>query len=208
MVLYWLFVLVGAVGLDLFDFDLDVDSDVDMDVDVGDVGGDLDADGNVEPGTMPSALSIGAVVLKCLNIGCVPLMVWLSAFAFSLWLITMLWDHPATHESIGRELVILFRNTVLAVLAAKLLTQPLRGQFDDVEAPLAKDLVGRIASVTTLEVTDRSGQVRCETGAAPLLLNARTQQDSEPLKKGDAAVIVGYQQGIYFVRKAQQEDLP
>ncbi len=198
LMLYWLFVILGAVGLDLFDFHADADVDV---------GGDLDVDGNLEPGAIPSALSIGALVLKSLNIGLVPLMVWLSAFALSLWVITMLWDHPATHESVGRELVVLFRNGVLAILAAKLLTQPLRGQFNDVVAPRARDLVGRVCSVATLEVTDRSGQIRCETGAAPLLLNARIQQDSEPLKKGDTAVIVEYQQGIYFVRKAQQEDL-
>ncbi len=207
LVLYWVAVLIGVLGLDLFDFDLDIDGDVG---DVGDVSGDFDvdadADVDVGHGSASSMLSVGAVVLKSVNIGRVPLMVWLSTFALSLWMIMMIWDRPETHESVGQELVILLRNVVLAVIGAKLLTQPIRGQFEDIEAPCAKDYVGQACMVTTSEITDRSGQIRCETGAAPLLLNARTREDSEPLKKGDTAVIVGYQTGIYFVEKEQQED--
>jgi len=207
MVLYWVAVVIGVLGLDLFDFDLDIDADVG---DVGDVSADfdVDADADVEvgPGSASSILSIGAVVLKSVNIGRVPLMLWLSTFALSLWVIMMIWDKPETHESVGRELVILLRNAALAVIGAKLMTQPIRGQFEDIEAPRAKDYVGHACVVMTSEITDRSGQIRCETGAAPLLLNARKREESEPLKKGDTAVIVGYQQGIYFVEKEQQED--
>jgi len=206
MLLYWLAVMIGVLGLDLFDFDLDLDTDVD----VGDVSGDFDvdadADVDVGHGGASSMLSIGAIVLKGVNIGRVPLMVWLSTFALSLWVVMMIWDRPETHESVSRELVILLRNVVLGVVGAKLLTQPIRGQFEDVVAPRAKDYVGRACVVTTSEVTERAGQIRCETDAAPLLLNARTKEHSEPLKKGDTAVIVGYQQGIYFVEKEQQED--
>ncbi len=205
MLLYWLAVLIGVVGLDLFDFDLDLDADVDMDV--GDVSGDFDVDADASSGATSSALSVGAVVLKSVNIGRVPLMVWLSCFALAMWTIMILWDHAETHQSLMREILILLRNAALAVLAAKLMTQPIRGQFEDAEAPRAKDVVGRICLVTTPEITERSGQIRCETGAAPLLLNSRIKQDSEPLKKGDEAVVIAYQQGIYFVRKAQPEDL-
>ncbi len=209
MLMYWLAVMIGVLGLDLFDFDLDFDADVG---DVGDVSGDfdvdVDADADVEVGhgNASSMLSIGAVVLKSLNIGRVPLMVWLSTFALSLWVIMMIWDRPETHEALSQELLILLRNVALAIVGAKLLTQPIRGQFEDIEAPRAKDYVGHACVVTTPEITDRSGQIRCETGAAPLLLNARAKEDSEPLKKGDTAVIVGYQQGLYYVEKEQQED--
>lgn len=205
--LYWLFVLTGVIGFDLFDFDLDIDADVG---DIGDVG-DVDADVDVDTGSggLSSAFSIGAIVLKSLNIGRVPVMVWGSMFALSLWAITVFWDAPANHETWSRELVILFRNGVLAVIAAKLLTQPLRGQFDDIEPQKARDLIGKECSVVTPSVTETSGQVRYETGAAPLLLNARTK--SEPLKKGDAATIVDYDahQGIYVIERfedTKQED--
>ena len=155
---------------------------------------------------MPSALSIGAMVLKSLNIGLVPLMVWLSAFALSLWVITMLWDHPATHESVGRELVVLFRNGVLAISGRKAADPAATGSVQrrggaTRQGPGRARVFGR-----NPEVTDRSGQIRCETGAAPLLLNARIQQESEPLAKGDRAVIVEIDsEGIYFVEKAEQE---
>ncbi len=207
VLMYWLFVLTGVLGLDLFDFDLDMDADVG-----GDVGGDIDVDGDVDidmgsgPGPLASFLSVGVVVLRFLNIGRVPLMVWISVFTISLWSLMMFLDKSANHETLGRDLLILLRNAAIAVACAKVLTQPLRGKLDPVEASRARDLVGRVCAVVTPRVTEDSGQVRCATEAAPLLLNARTK--GEPLAKGDQAVIVeiDLSQGIYFVEKAQQED--
>jgi hypothetical protein len=198
---YWLLVLVGALGLDLFDVDLHMDADV---------GGDIDVDGDIdldvgEPGAFASFLSLGVVVLRFLNIGRVPLMVWLSMFALSLWLLTMALDKPEYHAALLQDLFILLRNGVIALACAKIMTQPLRGKFDPVEAPTVRELVGRECTVVTPTISEQSGQVRCATEAAPLLLNARTR--GEPLAKGDRAVIVEIDlaQGIYFVEKAKQE---
>jgi hypothetical protein len=198
---YWLLVLTGALGLDMFDFDLDMDADPGGDIDVD---GDFDLDVG-EPGALASVLSVGVVVLRFLNIGRVPLMVWASVFALSLWMLTMALDKPENHVTLGHDLAILLRNAVIAIVCAKVLTHPLRGKFDPVEARRACDLVGQECTVVTPSVTETLGQVRCATEAAPLLLNARTK--GEPLAKGDRAVIVEIDlpQGIYFVEKAKQE---
>jgi hypothetical protein len=68
-----------------------------------------------------------------------------------------------------------------------------------------RDLVGRECTVITPTINEQSGQVRCATEGAPLLLNARTK--GKPLAKGDRAVIVEIDlaQGTYFVEKAEQE---
>jgi hypothetical protein len=198
---YWLLVLVGALGLDLFDVDLDIDADVGGDIDLdGDVVGDLGG-----TSALGSFLSFGAVALRFMNIGRVPLMVWLSVFALALWLLTMALDKPENHAALAHDLLILLRNGVIAVACAKIVTQPLRGRFDVVEAPTVRDLVGRQCTVVTPTLNEQSGQIRCATEAAPLLLNARTK--GEPLAKGDRAVIVDIDlpQGIYFVEKAEQE---
>jgi hypothetical protein len=201
ILLYWLFVLSGVLGLDVFDFDLDMDADA---------GGDIDVDGDVvldvgEPGALASVLSVGVVVLRFLNIGRVPLMVWMSVFAISVWILTMALDKPENHATLGHDLVILLRNAAIAVVCAKVVTQPLRGKFDPVEAPRARDLVGQVCTVVTPSVTEALGQVRCAAEVAPLLLNARTRGES--LVKGDQAVIVEIDltRGIYFVEKAKQE---
>ena len=100
--LYWLTVTFGAVGLEAFDLDVDFEADVD------------------------SFLSIGMVTLDLLNIGRLPLMVWLTTFSFCWWLISFGWDRPENHESLWYGLQIALRNVVLALIGTKILTQPLR----------------------------------------------------------------------------------
>ena len=193
---YWLFVLTGAVGLELFDFDFDVDADVDVDADI-DIGG--------AGGSFNSMLSTGVIALKFLNIGNVPIMLWASLFSLSLWTLTMLLDDPSNHESLLPETMILLRNGFFALIFAKALTQPLRGRFEPVEPNRPRDLIGTTCVITTSEVTETFGQARHEAEGAPLLLHVRTT--AGPLAKGDLAVIVDFDphQRLYFVEKSDQE---
>ena len=197
---YWLFVLTGAIGLDVFDFDLDLDIDADVDVDV-----DIDADLDVPSGQIGSMMSLGVVVLRFLNVGSVPVMLWFSIFSLALWTFTMILDNPAHHESMVRGLLVLVRNGFFALVAVKALTQPLRGKFDPVEPTKPEDLIGQTCVITTTEVSETFGQGRHEMEAAPLLLNVRSTDTS--LTKGDLAVIVGFDphQHTYSVEKANQE---
>ena len=196
---YWLFVLSGVVGLDVFDFDLDLDGDVDLDVDVD---GDLD----IPSGHMGSIMSVGVVVLKFLNVGSVPIMLWFSMFSLVLWMLTTTLDNPAHHESVLQDFMVLARNGFFALIGAKLLTQPLRGKFDFVEPNLPRDLIGNTCVVTTTEVTETFGQAEYTTEAAPLLLDVRSTDTS--LTKGDRVLLVDFnpEQNTYSVEKANRED--
>jgi hypothetical protein len=181
VLLYWLSVIVGALDIDVFDFDLDLDGDVD------------------------SPTSVGLVGLRFLNIGEVPLMIWLSFFGLSLWTLTMLIDRPFSGTTTD-GLVVLLRNGGLSIVVAKLCTQPLRGFFDAADPNPAESLVGETCVVLTPEVTAEAGQASFHTSAAPLLLNVRLSEGSSPTK-GSRVLIVGYEpeRNIYLVRSCEQE---
>lgn len=169
--LYWLFVIAGGLDLDALDFDLDVDLD-------GDAG---------------SLVSVGLVPLRFLNLGRVPLMLWLSVFALAMWMLSMILDHNPAPATPLLEFQAFVRNTCLALVAAKLLTNPLRDRFDPIEPDRAAQLVGRTCEIVSTEVTAEGiGQARLSTDAAPLLLNVRAASPQHPLARGDVAVITDY----------------
>jgi Protein of unknown function (DUF1449) len=175
---YWVFALAGALDLDLFNFDLSVDPD-------------------------SSLADIGFVSLRFLNVGRVPLMIWLSVFALAFWTTSIVIDGPRAYEGTGEIALAILRNVGLALVATKLLTQPLRGKFDLEEPNPAADLIGRTCVITTSEATERFGWARLDTGASPLDLSVRTT--GEHLSKDDLAEICGYdpEQRAYTIKAAE-----
>lgn len=201
--LYWLMVIFGALDVDTLDVDLDFDAD--FDVSGGGDAGDVDLD-------VESSLGVGMVALRFLNIGKVPLMLWASAFAVPFWAVSLWWDQSSprdnweTWDAAGA----LIRNAGVGVLAAKLITQPLRGKFDTVVPNQVKDLLGKTGRVSSTQVTDSAGQARVETDGAPLLLQVRTREEDAEIKdgrltNGDRVVLADYdsEHDVFFVRRAE-----
>jgi hypothetical protein len=198
---YWLLLIAGAVDLDLGDVHIGMDG---HGADFGH-GGGLDH-GGLDHGGLDHAggnhgglghgghghggTSWGLVALRFLNIGDVPLMIWLTAFSAGYVASSVLFDGTATGLSAGAFAVGVVRSGAIGLVAAKLLTQPLRGAFETVEPNRAASLVGRTCVVTTSEVTDRFGQAKVEAEGAPLLLHVRGAAGA--LKKNDLAVIAAY----------------
>jgi len=181
--LYWVSVIIGVFDLDLFDIDVDG-------------GGEPDFEG------MPG---IGLTVLRALNIGRIPIMLWLSVFAVTFWFVSYVWNRPVYVESSWLAFQILLRNGAIALVATKILTQPMLRWVDRTRMTSAVDLVGRICEITTSEVNASRGQARIHTDAAPLLLDARAH--GAPLAKGDTARIVEYDsvKNVYYVEKTKPE---
>jgi hypothetical protein len=181
IVLYWLFVIIGAGSLDLFELELDFETDLD------------------------ASMSLGMVTLDFLNIGRMPLMIWLSAFALAWWGISVAWDHPDNHTSWYWGLQAAVRNFALAVIAAKLITQPLRNRFDPHEPNRPEELIGKEAVITSSNVTEQFGQARLQTEAAPLLLHVRSADPQ--IAKGDRVTLVDYdfEKRYYLVAKYSNE---
>lgn len=184
--LYWLLMMLGAVDLDFLD--IDVDLDMDMDVDVG---------GN------PSILQFGFLPFKWLNIGSVPTMLWISVFSLFAWMVSRLWNSPLPHSSFEwtTDIIAITRDFGIAALFTKAATQPLRGKFDPVEPNKSEDLVGKLCTVTTSEVTEVFGEADLATDGAPLKLKVRNSR--EEISKGDTVLIVDFQpdDNLYFVTK-------
>ena len=182
---YWCLVMLGALDMDVLDFDLDFDLEADVET---------------------SILQVGFIPLKWLNLGSVPTMLWLSVFALSGWMASRLINSPLPHpnfETLTDGQAIL-RDMGIAVFITKCLTQPLRGRFDPKEANLARDLIGGYCKVTTSEVTDSFGEAEYSTDGAPLKLRVRAEETN--LVRGDEAVIVGFhrEQNVYLIKKAER----
>lgn len=184
---YWLLAILAGLDLDFLDFDLDMDAEPDF----------------------TSGVGLGLVVFRFLNIGRVPIMIWMSIFTVCYWLLSMLldrlMDHPEYRETFFYAVQYGVRNFALSLVLVKIFTHPLRDKFDAEEPHLVQDMIGRECVVTTSEVTQTFGQAKYETEAAPLLLNVRTRE--KPLAKGDLAVIVDHdaEENIYFVTIAKSE---
>ena len=182
VIAYWLLVMLGSLDLDFLDFDIDLDGQPD------------------------SPLSVGFLGMRLLNLGRVPVMVWMSVFAVTLWVLSMLcwfvFDREGYEASLWLDAQYLLRNVTLSVVLTKLITQPMIFLFDSPEEYGPDQLIGRECEVSTVEANMDFGQARFSTDGAPLLLNVRTTAGT--LAKGDRAEIVDYDpdSGIYLISKA------
>jgi hypothetical protein len=181
---YWLLVVIGATTIEFLDFDFDLDGDVDG-----------------------SILDLGFVPLRFLNLGSVPVMLWISIFSFSAWALSR-W---LSSEELSNTFVFtqhapaMLRDFGIAVGVTKLLTEPLRGRFDPVEPNRAKQLIGQTCRITTGEATETFGEAEYLTEGSPLKLTVRISDGN--LKKGDIATIVDYssENNIYHVKLTTEE---
>ena len=178
---YWLLVILGAMDLDLLDIDLDVDMDTDMDASLADWG---------------------MVGVKWFNLGDVPLMLWVSFLALASWSISVYYDKPMPDADNYELATVIIRNLALGLLAAKILTQPLKGKLKHKEPNTLKEMIGRTCVVITSEVTQKHGNAVCTVeDGAPLQLNVRTIEGT--VHKDDVVEIVDFspETGVYYVQK-------
>lgn len=180
---YWLLVIVGVATVDALDFDFDLDFDTDL---------------------QGSLLDVGFIPMRFLNLGSVPIMLWVSIFSLASWLVARWMNSDQLHANFeaATDVPAIAAYFAIGALLTKAITQPIRGKFDPVEPNLAKDLIGKTCIITTSEATETFGEAEFKTDAAPLKLTVRAV--SEPLHKGDVAVIVEFttETNTYLVERA------
>ncbi len=179
---YWLLIILGAFDLDFLDVEVDFDAEA------------------------HGVMGAGFVVLKFLNIGRVPFMLWLSVFSLAYWGISMLWRSEIPATDYASLAAIMLRNGGLAVIVAKLVTNPLSGKFDPIEPNRVRDLLGRSCTVVSLQADESSGQVEVASDGAPLRLQVRTTTGT--MHKGDLATLVDHdpQAHIFWIQPAETEE--
>ena len=186
ILLYWVGVVLGALDIELFDFDIDTEADI---------NGDLDA---------PPSGSAFMAILQFLNIGEIPIMIIISILIFLLWAISILANHyinPSYSLILGS--ILLVPNMVASVLIAKIFTKPIGAIFSQLEKQQEiKTALYKMGVVVTSEVTESFGQVEISTDGPPITVNARTE-NSLILKKGDRVVIYNQdkENSIFYVEQ-------
>jgi len=180
VVVFWLFTLLGAAGVDTFD------------VDLPDEGGDPS-----QLGEVPGAL------LRLVNAGLVPLTVVLSVLVLAVWITSVTINYYFNPDQsmilAGAYFLIAL---VAGVVLTKLLTQPLVPLMRRLkEAENAKPVVGEIGTVRSIELTDCYGQVEVvRNDGAPAILNARLSEGSAPLPRGTEVLVLSLDPatGVYL----------
>ncbi len=196
---YWVFVIVGFIGLDTFDIDLDGDADLDLDVDAdvaleadADVDLDVNAGADIDGDVPAHSGGVSGLhgFLAFLNLDSVPLMIVVSVMALAMWTTQMTANH---FLGWGRSLLgfaLYLPVGLVGVLVTKIVTTPFAKVFRSMRAGERDHIrvVGRIGDVVSDAGPERLGQLKIFTEGAPLLLNVRTRGGEA--KRGQKAFIL------------------
>ena len=183
--LYWLVVILGAVGIDSLDLDFDA--------------GDADVDGDV------GAHGFAGDFLEFLNVGKVPILILWSVLLLPMWALGVLTWPWVGAWTLPLQLLAFVPILLVSLLVMKAVTMPIAHAMEKMEAASAAEanvkLLGSRCVVSSLTVDTRSGQVEVATAGAPLKLHARTRDESVVLQKGQEAVLVAEDEDarIYYV---------
>lgn len=138
---------------------------------------------------------------RLVNARDIPLMVVLSLVALFFWGSLMIAHHLLSWIHSGLLALI---SIAAALLLTRFSSSPIRPFF----IALKKDsethvpVIGRTGVVRSIELTEFHGQIEVPDPIGPMLLNARLQPGSAPLKRGDEVIVFDHDagRGIYFVK--------
>ena len=209
-ILYWGFVMVGAVHLDGGDGALDGAADGAADgldggghadagghADGGDGGDGGDADGgDADGGAAGGHHGALAAAMASLKLRSAPATLVLSIIVLFSWLFSVFgmqasaaWI-PEGMMGLAR-FAVLFVAPIVALPFTSFAIRPLAKVFVTTNAAKNESLVGKVCTVRTGTVTDRFGEALLEDGGAGLVVRVRVET-GETLKRGDQVVIVAY----------------
>jgi len=193
---YWVFVVIGAVSLDHHADagGLDLDGDGIPDHLVGADGADGHADGADGHGDGEHGGLAG--MMAALKLRSAPATVVLSVLVLFSWLLSIiglqLLASVLPVAMMGAvKLLLLIVAPLLALLPTSIAVRPLAKVFAPPRAVASKDLVGKLCTIRTGTVTEKFGEATLDDGGAGLVVRVRVES-GEKLGRGQQAVIVGY----------------
>jgi hypothetical protein len=188
VVIYWLLVLLGALGIEIFD---------------------ISGLGEAAEGMDAASTGLGGLFVS-LGLAGVPMMVLISLLVFWAWLLAFFGtEYLVSLVSGGLTRVLIGAVVVLlaiggAVLLSALSIYPFHQVFMGLPAAQRGQnaLVGKVCKITTLRVDERFGQAVFDDGGAGIILAVRSRQPNS-LGKGSKALIISYDQiaDTYDVRR-------
>ncbi|HEY0469031.1 MAG TPA: glycine zipper family protein [Polyangiaceae bacterium] len=196
VLVYWLFVVLGAIHLGDGSADGHFDGMGDASADVGDVGhGDV-ADGgdSGDAGDDGGEGSAVAALLHALHLRSVPATVVFSLIITFSWLVC-----TVAMQLVSRQMpdnlqatlawLVLAGSPFLALPLTSISARPLAKVFAQRRATSHSDLIGKTCVVRTGTVTSSFGEASLEDGGAGLVLRVRVDREL-PVKRGDQMLIV------------------
>lgn len=195
ILIYWVFVIIGAMDMDFLDVDLDA---ADLDVDTHDFDIDI-ADAEVDANADPGSQGVGAVaflnsILTFFNLGRLPFMIWLSFLVIPMWMISILFNHYLHNSSFLIALLALVPNLIVSLMVAKVVTTPIAILFEKMKKNNddSFDYTGKVCTVL-MEVThSKFGQAEIKRDGNTFRVNVLTKAEDIVLSKGDTALVIEY----------------
>ena len=183
IVAYWLFSLVSGIGFDAIDFDFDVDAELNA--------GDM-------------FMGIGLMPLRWLNLGVIPVMLWLTIFGVFWFIVSyamrMGFDHYTDASTTWDVTLLSLRNAAIALLPTKFLTNPMREWFriDEFDPNSFVDMTGMTRVPVNSSKVGRVS-VRQPKDNSDVILKAVTTEGE--IKSRQPVLIVGYDEsrGVHIV---------
>jgi hypothetical protein len=200
VLVYWLFVLIGALDIDLLgggdvgDFDLDVSGAAKGVGEMltggakaggealhgggGEAGGDLDADAD-------------GGVWHGLGLGDVPVTISISLIVMIAWCGSLIGAHWIAGDAGWQRGLVLIIALIVALPLAALLVRPLAPVFAVREGKFNRDYVGHACTISTGRVDDTFGQATIEDGGSVLVIQVRCDRPGV-LARGDKGLIIEF----------------
>jgi len=215
VLLYWLIVIIGFVGMDVLDFDFGLDGvegleGVDGVEGIEGIEGAADGLDSVGEAAEGTAGALKAM-LGFLNFGKVPVTIIGSFLILKLWILAYLYHVYLSPIFQGwlswiPALILAGIVFVVAFLAAvfltSLTTRPLRRVFEHRPTHSQYHLIGKTCKVKTSKVTATFGQAALKVDDSHLLLSVRCPEENS-FAKGDEAVIADYDKDkdVYLISR-------
>lgn len=180
VLLYWLFALIGGMGMDDLDLGIDFSHDVDVSVDIDhDVHVDTDGGGGF------------LQALQFLNLGRVPFMIVLTVFILFLWIATLVTTHYFDISEWGNwSALLLIPMVVVSLFLTGWITKPLAKFFQQIgyNGEKAIDFFGCAGKMLSTIEGNKIGAAEFLIGKNPMKLNVKSME-GEILKYGDNVII-------------------
>lgn len=196
--LYWLFVILGALDLDIFD----LDGDLDVDVHVGGEGLHVDTHIDAPSADAEAQGEVNALVrlLGALGWTGVPITITLSVFFLFNWVLNYIGEWSLGQYGPLAEVAVFVASLVVSAPVTSLCVRPLRDMFRVKRRVGGDNLIGQTVKIMSSEVTDRMGNARLDDGAIRQELSVRADVPNG-LARGMEALIIGYddERHVYFV---------
>lgn len=182
-IMYWFFVMLGALDLGFLDFDLEPDGESDIDI-------------AVEVGTAPEGVTppFYISVLGFFNIGKIPIMVFITLLAIPMWFFAVIGNYYLGISNIVLALLYLIPNFFLSLFIAKFVSTPFVYLFQKMTENDGDNFsaVGKKCKVKHEISANSFGQaIVIGTAGEEHIISAKTFE-GKTLKKGEMGLVIEY----------------